>query len=75
MPCDVIWLKNVRADMNALFEFYRAKSYQAAMHIYNGIIDETDRLANNPFIAPIEPLITKPAKTYRSLVVFRDGLK
>jgi plasmid stabilization system protein ParE len=75
MPCDIIWLKNAEADMDALFEFYQTKSGRAALHIHNGIIDEAGRLANNPFMAPIESLITKPAKAYRSLVVSKGRFK
>jgi plasmid stabilization system protein ParE len=69
MRYKVVWLEKAQTDMDALFEFYRPKSVQAALKIHNGIIDETDRLANNPFMAPIEPLITKTVKTCRSLVV------
>jgi plasmid stabilization system protein ParE len=75
MPYDIIWLKNARGDMNALFEFYRTKSHRAALHIHNGIIDETDRLANNPFMAPLEPSVTKPSKIYRSLTVSKGRFK
>jgi plasmid stabilization system protein ParE len=75
MPCNIIWLTRAQIDMDALYKFYSRKSEQAAVNIHNGIIDETDRLANNPCMVPIEPAITKAQKTYRSLVVSNGRFK
>jgi plasmid stabilization system protein ParE len=75
MPCNIIRLTRAQIDMDALYEFYSHKNVRAAVNIHNGIIDETDRLANNPYMAPIEPAITKTQKTYRAPVVSNGRFK
>jgi plasmid stabilization system protein ParE len=75
MLCNVIWLDSAQMDMDALYEYYRENSIAVAVRIHNGIIDETDLLIHNPYLAPVEPCCAKHLKTYRSLVVSKGKFK
>ena len=75
MSFDIIWLESAKSDLNRLYNYYADKSISVAVRIYNGIIDESERLSNYPEIASVEPLIQKPSKTYRSLVVSKGRFK
>lgn len=72
---NIIWMPEALDDMDAMFEYYVKKDPKAAITMYNGILDDVDLFAANPFIGAIEPLIYKPLKTYRSLVVSKGKNK
>lgn len=61
--------------MERLYGYYLQKNVNIALKLHNGIIDETDKLASQPYIAAVEPAIKKPSKTYRSLVVSKGNYK
>ena len=75
MSFNVIWLEPAKCDLDRLYNYYLDKSVSAAVRIHNGIIDESERLANHPEIAPIDPSIQKKSKTYRALVVSKGRFK
>ena len=75
MSIDVIWLESAKYDLDRLYNYYVEKSISAAVRMHNGIIDESKRLANNPEMAPIDSLIRKPSKKYRSLLVSKGRFK
>ncbi len=75
MLYDVIWLESAGADMDALYDYYVQKSVKVAGKMYNGIIDEVDRLAYNPRMAPVDFLLQNSIKEYRSLVVSKGRYK
>ena len=75
MPFKISWLEPAKRDLDRLYNFYLDKSVSAAVRIHNGIIDESEKLANHPEIAPIDPSIQKPSKTYRALVVSKGRFK
>lgn len=55
--------------MASLYNYYLYKSPQAAVRIYNRIIDEAERLISHPHIGSIEPYLANLELPYRSLVV------
>jgi plasmid stabilization system protein ParE len=69
------WLPSAQKDMDEIYDYYTSKSIQAAINIYNGIIDEADLLVLNPNMAAIEPLLIHYPETYRSLVVSKGRYK
>jgi plasmid stabilization system protein ParE len=68
----IIWLEVAQQQLNAIYEFLAQQSEIAATGIYNGIIDETDKLCIFPEMAAIEPLLKNENYIYRSLVVRRN---
>ena len=75
MSYNVIWLEPAKYDLDRLYSYYVDKSVSGAVRLYNGIIDESEKLVNHPEIAPIDPSIQKPSKTYRALVVSKGQFK
>jgi plasmid stabilization system protein ParE len=58
------------SDLDEIFDYYADKSVNAATKICNSILEEITILSDFPLIAPIEPLLSKQVKAFRSLVVF-----
>ncbi|MDR1407133.1 MAG: type II toxin-antitoxin system RelE/ParE family toxin [Tannerella sp.] len=58
-----------RKRMDEIYRFYELKSSNAAVKMYNKILDEAETLKYFPYMAPIEPLLSDHAETYRSLPV------
>ena len=75
MPFDVIWSEMAKIDLDGLYNYYRQISVDVAVKIHNGIIDESERLVNNPKSAPFERTIKIPSKKYRSLIVSKGQFK
>lgn len=55
--------------------FYAAKNREAAVRMYNGILDEVTILENNPKLGPIENTLKHRKKSYRYLVVSHGRFK
>jgi plasmid stabilization system protein ParE len=64
----LIWLPVAVSDLNAVFDFYIQKNYNAAVVIYNNIVNEADILMKYPNIGMIEPLLDDLPYIFRSLV-------
>lgn len=69
----IIWFESAENDLDSIYDFYFKKNPNAAIKIYNLIIDEVQRLEKWPDIAPEEPLGEGKKYTVRSLVT-SDGL-
>ena len=69
------WFPAAEKDINRIYEYYATKSQRAATDLYNSILDDVDRLENNPYIAAIEPLLDGNPKSYRSLVTGKRKMK
>ena len=75
MPFDVIWSELAKGDLDDLYNYYLQKSVDVAVRLHNGIIDESEKLAYNPEIAPFEQTIKQPSNKYRSLLVSKGRFK
>lgn len=64
----MIWLPVAKEDLDTIFEFYISKSYNAAVAVYNNIVNEADILVDHPNIGVVEPLLDDLTYTFRSLV-------
>lgn len=69
------WLDNAREDMLSLFAWYEKKSLSAAVKLYNGIINDVDRLTNNPYMGRIEPLLEGLEYEFRTIVTSSRNYK
>jgi plasmid stabilization system protein ParE len=63
------------SDLDRIYDYYANKSINVAIKIYNAVLDEIEILKKFPTVAPIEPLLYKQIKTFRSLVVLAGKLK
>jgi len=63
--------KNAEKHLDDIFNFICNASERAAVNTYNTILDEIDRLANQPKIASKELLLEEFSHEYRSLVVMK----
>ena len=75
MQYKIIWLHEANEDMEELYNYYAEKSINAAIRIYNGILEEANILIQHPNLAAIEQLLNDFTKTYRSLVVSKGRYK
>ena len=75
MQYKIIWLQEANEDMEELYNYYAEKSINAAVRIYNGILEEANILIQHPNLAAIEQLLNDFTKTYRSLVVSKGRYK
>lgn len=62
------WLDNAREDMLALFAWYEKKSSNIAVKMYNTIIDDVERLSQNPLMGRTEPLLEGLEYEFRTIV-------
>ena len=69
------WFPAAIKDIDGIYEYYSKKNQRAATDLYNGILDDAERLSNNPYIAAIEPLLSEMPKSYRSLVSGKGKIK
>jgi len=68
----VRWLGSAIKDINTIYDYYIARNAKAATNIYNTLLNETERLALFPKLAPLEPLLINMKYEFRSLVVLSD---
>ncbi|MDD3787611.1 MAG: type II toxin-antitoxin system RelE/ParE family toxin [Petrimonas sp.] len=71
----VIFLPLAEADLDDIYAFYAEKSTAAAKKIYHAILDEIEILERFPTASPVEPLLDKQSKIFRSLVVAKGLFK
>ena len=69
------WWKGAKEDLDAIYEYYVVLNPQAAVKIYNEILDEAERLLIFPETYPVEPLIISEKYCFRSCVVIRGNYK
>jgi plasmid stabilization system protein ParE len=75
MIYNLIWSPNALKDMEKLYDFYAGINLEAAVKIYNGILDEVVILEKNPKLGPIEDTLKHRSKQYRYLVVSQGRFK
>jgi len=61
--------KQAEGHLDDIYNFVKIKNENAAVNIYNEILDEIERLKSFPEIAPIEPNLIDFPETFRALVV------
>jgi plasmid stabilization system protein ParE len=66
------WSLMASKDFAKLYRWYASKSEKAAKKMFNTLLEKTDRLSSNPYMAPKEPNLYGLPITFRSLVVV-DG--
>jgi len=67
----VEWTPNATEDLAAIWKYYSLKSVRAAAGIVGNIRVAVLSLADFPEMTPVDPLLTRFAAGYRSLVVRR----
>ena len=70
---NIEWLNNAKTDLLTLFAFYESKSTIVAVKMYNGIIEEVEILATQPYLGKVESLLEGLEFPFRSLVT-KSGL-
>lgn len=70
----IIWLPRAIRHRDNIYKYYYKKSPQAAIKLYNDLLDSVNPLKDYPNMAAIEPLVSDSSDTYHSLVV-RDNYK
>ena len=63
------WSAKARRNLNQIFVYYKKKSGQAAVRLFNKILDEAETLLIFPEAGKIEPLGEDMQICYRSLVI------
>ena len=71
----LFWFSDAAADLDEIYDYYVTLNPQAAVMIYNSILDEAEILLTHPRIAPKEPLLEDLPEEYRSLVVAKGKYK
>ena len=71
----VKWYVEAVADLDKIYDYYVKKSPRAAALLYNKILDDTDILATQPYIAAVEQILEGYPENYRSLVVANGKYK
>ena len=61
--------KRAEGHLDDIYNFVKIKSENAAVNIYNEILDEIEILKSFPEIAPLEPNLIDFPETFRALVV------
>jgi len=64
----IIWSKEAKADLDSIYVFQATFNENAAVRIYNAILDEVEILLKFPNLAPIEELLPSNKYTFRSLI-------
>lgn len=68
----VIWLDTAAAQLECVYNFLAQDSPKSTADMYNTIIEETDKLAAFPEMAPVEASLADAPYSYRALVVKRS---
>jgi plasmid stabilization system protein ParE len=68
---NLLWTAFAAEQLDDIYNFLKDKSENAAINVYNDILDEVDILRNFPRIAQVEPLLLEYPEMYRSLIVRR----
>lgn len=75
MIMEIIILPLAESDLEDIYSYYASKSTNAAVKIFNSILDEMEILSKFPYIAAVEPILSGIDTTFRSLVVARGKFK
>jgi plasmid stabilization system protein ParE len=62
------WLLGASRSLDEAYEFLETMNPAAATKLYNSIMDDVQRLATMPLMAPVEPWLDKAPQMFRSLV-------
>lgn len=68
MVTQLEWSAKARLHLNQIYKYYKKKSEQAAVNLFNKLIDAADTLLIFPEAGKIEPLSEDTKICYRSLV-------
>ena len=63
------WYAKAVADLDKLYDYYVKLNPNAAVMLYNKILDNVQILETQPYIAAVEQLLEDYPEGYRSLVV------
>lgn len=63
------WSAKAQTNLNKIFIFYKKKSEQAAIKLFNKLLDAADTLLIFPEAGKVEPMPGDISTCYRSLVV------
>lgn len=69
MSAELRWLKRAVKHLDDIYEYLAVRNEQAAVKLYNEILDTTDVLMQFPLAGKVEPALEDNPKCYRSLVV------
>jgi plasmid stabilization system protein ParE len=69
------WSQEAIDNLNSVYDYYFIKSPTIARHIYNSIIDETERLLVNPLIGAVITELSDKKVKFRALVVVHGIFK
>ena len=68
----VIWAEDARDELGSVLEYGAcAFGKRAAERFYEKLLENELRLANNPYMGELEPLLAGRPQNFRSLVVHR----
>jgi len=67
----VVWMKNAKRQLDEIYDFLAEQSPTAAARFYSRLIEEVEKLADFPGMAPLETLLDNRPEGFRSLVVER----
>jgi plasmid stabilization system protein ParE len=63
------FLKRAEKHLDDIYDFLKLKSEDAAVDVYNEILDEIERLKSFPEMAPIETNLIDFPEIFRALVI------
>lgn len=69
MSAELRWLKRAVKHLDDIYEYLAVRNEQAAVKLYNEILDTADVLMQFPLAGKVEPALEDNPKCYRSLVV------
>ena len=69
MQIELRWMKRAVKHLNTIYDFLAEKDEQAAIKVYNDLLDSADTLLTFPMAGKIEEALKDSSKDYRSLVV------
>ncbi|MCD8031113.1 MAG: type II toxin-antitoxin system RelE/ParE family toxin [Bacteroides sp.] len=68
----IVWSRPAIRGLKNIHSYYLTKNEKYADRLYRQIYKEVHLLADFPFLAPVESLLSGESETYRSLVVEKN---
>lgn len=68
MSTQLRWLRRAAKHLDNIYEYLAPKNEQAAIKLYNEILDTADILTQFPLAGKVEPVLEDCPKCYRSIV-------
>ncbi|WP_455640094.1 type II toxin-antitoxin system RelE/ParE family toxin [Parabacteroides sp.] len=69
MQIELRWMKRAVKHLNVIYDFLAEKDEQAAIKVYNDLLDSADTLLIFPLAGKTEEVLKDNPRGYRSLVV------